>query len=61
METTSQLIDYAGCDALTKDIGHIILINVCMEQIEYGDYFVGNPRHTNYIDRKNGREWRTID
>jgi len=57
----SELIEYAGYDALTEDIGNIILINVCMECIEYDDYFVGNPRHTNYIDRINGREWRTID
>ena len=56
----SELEQYAGCDALTQDIGNIILINVCMEHAIYGDYFVGNPRHTNYIDRID-REWRTID
>lgn len=57
----NELIEYAGADALTRDIGYIILINICMEQIEYNDYFVGNPRHTDYIDRKSDREWRTID
>jgi len=57
----SELEAYAGADALTEDIGIIILINVCMEQIEYDDYFVGNPRHTDYIDRISDREWRTID
>ena len=56
-----ELLNYAGADALTEDIGIIILINVCMEQIEYDDYFVGNPRHTNYIDRMNDREWIIID
>lgn len=57
----SELEAYAGADALTEDIGIIILVNVCMEKIEYNDYFVGNPRHTDYIDRINGREWITID
>lgn len=58
---SQELIKYAGADALTEDIGLIILINVCMEQIEYGDYFVGNPRHTNYIDAPCNRTWYTID
>ena len=57
----SELEAYAGADALTTDIGNIILISVCTEQIMHGDYFIGNPRHTNYIDRISGREWRTID
>ena len=56
-----ELEQYAGADALTEDIGHIILINVCIEHAVYGDYFVGNPRHTNYIDMINDREWRIID
>lgn len=58
----NELIEYAGADALTEDIGNIILINVCMEHIEYGDYFVGNPRHTTYLEKPaEEREWTIID
>lgn len=58
----SILEEYAGADALTENIGNIILINVCIEHAMYGDYFVGNPRHTNYIEKPaQEREWTIID
>lgn len=50
----SELELYAGCDALTKEVGHIILLSVAIELICTSDYTVGNPRHTEYIDASNG-------
>jgi hypothetical protein len=57
-----ELLNYAGCDGLTKIIGFIIISAVLTEQICYGDYFVGNPRHTTYLEKPaQEREWTIID
>lgn len=56
----SELEEYAGCDGLTSMVGHIIMCAVLFEQVCYGDYFVGNPRHVTYV-WPDQVKWTTID